>query len=154
MNPKQLDITDLLAAMGFGSLERPSQSSIARLARVPLLFGDIKAKRATSGQIAYDSWAGAPANLRAATDGHIRNVILEAGVVQLDLVGEFRASRWDFVARVYRGGDVSHDFALQAGRKKLLPDSCGFFNWTSSSVVRRLKLLSLTEALTFELAKW
>lgn len=137
------------------TLVTPSQTSITRLAQIPLLSATPDRLTVTPGIVGYDSWSGANrVRLRDVSDGHIRNVILGAEKVQLELVGELRANFWDFVARVYEEDEVKHEYALQAGRKRLLPDSSGFFTWKSKSVVRNLKLYSLTRVLEFEALSW
>jgi hypothetical protein len=132
----------------------PSGASLERLEAIPLLFETGRA-RALPGKIVYDSWAHGPAvALRDVTDGHVRRVVLRAGKVSLEIVAERRQRDWQFVARVYSGGQVRHGFVLKVGARKLLPGSGGFYQWTSRAVPHSLSLFSYRKNLVFERVSW
>ncbi len=133
----------------------PSDESVARLSAIPLLFDEPPAASTRAGEVVYDSWSHGPAvALRDITDGHIRRIQLQAGRISVEIVAEKSKGKWEFVARVYRGKKVVHDFVISVGRKKLLSESGGFFRWSSKAVPRRIGLVSTGESLTFKEIAW
>ncbi len=133
----------------------PSKEAIARLQVIPLLFDEPHHPAPRTGTVIYDSWSHGPTvGLRDVTDGHIRRLKLRAGKVSVEIVAEMSKGKWEFVARVYRSRTVLHDFVLKIGRKKLLPESGGFFRWSSKTVPHSIGLTSLGESLTFNKLSW
>ena len=133
----------------------PSGDALARLSVIPLLFDEPRNPDAGSGSIVYDSWAqGPPVALRDVTDGFVRRVQLKAGNISLEIVAEMNKGRWEFVARVYRGRSVVHDFVMSVGRKKILSESGGYYRWSSKTVPHKIGLTSLEKRLTFERLSW
>ena len=144
---KQLGLTE--------SVFEPSEDSVARLNAIPLLYDEPRDLATTAGAVTFDSWSqGSPVALRDAVDGYIRRVRLQAGKTSVEIVAEMNKGRWEFVARVYRGKSVVHDFVLNVGRKKLLSESGGFYRWSSKTVPHKISLTSLAERLTFESLSW
>lgn len=137
------------------TIYEPSDEALARLSVIPLLFEEPATYTSRMGRIAFDSWAEGPAvSLRDVADGHIRRIRLRAGKVSLEIVAERSKGRWEFVARVYRGSSVMHNFVMSIGRKKLLSESGGFFRWTSKAVPHRIGLASFRQTYTFERVPW
>ena len=133
----------------------PSDEAMARLSVIPLLFDEPQNLATKAGTVTYDSWShGPPVALRDITDGYIRRIQLQAGKTSLEIVAEMSKGRWEFVARVYRGSSVMHDFVMSIGRKKLLSESGGFYRWSSKTVPHKIGLTSLGKRLTFERLSW
>ncbi len=133
----------------------PCDDALKRFEAIPLVFDRNPGAVWSSGEIVYDSWAeGPPVGLRRAVDGHIRLLRLKAGRITLELVAERRRLDWGFVARVYHSRQVAHDFVLQVGRRRLLADSGGYYQWTTSLVPRTIRLLSHRGNLAFERLSW
>jgi len=137
------------------SIEAPSEKALKRYALIPLCHRLTGGGETLYGKVAYDSWAhGAPVALRDTTDGFIRRLQLKAGKISLEIVAERRHNSWEFVARVYTGEKVLHDFVLKVGRDKLLPSSGGFYQWSSSKVPATVKLLSYEQDIVFDKLSW
>ena len=143
------------AALSAGVIEQPSGEAISRFELIPLFCGSEKPAAFVHGTTAYDSWAGnSPVALRDATDGHIRRIQLKANRLSLEIVAERRQNHWEFVARVYYGQNVKHDFVLKVGTRKILPFSGGFYHWTSRSVPYSIRLLSYKQHVIFDKLLW
>ena len=136
-------------------IEAPSDKALKRYALIPLCHREAAGSKTFRGKVAYDSWAhGAPVALRDTTDGYIRRLQLKAGKISLEIVAERRRNSWEFVARVYKGEKVLHDFVLKAGRDKLLPSSGGFYQWSSPEVPALVKLISYEQNVVFDKLSW
>jgi len=136
-------------------IEAPSEKALKRYALIPLCHRPTGGGVTVQGKVAYDSWAhGAPVALRDTTNGFIRRLQLKARKISLEIVAERRYNSWEFVARVYRGEKVLHDFVLKVGRDKLLPSSGGFYQWSSSKVPATVKLLSYEQDIVFDKLSW
>lgn len=132
-----------------------SDEHLQRLSAIPLLFGDGSRRSTTTAHIAEDSWkAGNQIGRRDLLDGHLRRTAFVAGQYRFELVAERRAGRWEFVGRVYYRGRTQYDLVLAVGRKRLAPDSGGFFHWTSAHSARRLMLLSDKKRFALESITW
>jgi hypothetical protein len=92
--------------------------------------------------------------LREATVGLTRRVCLEAGEVSLEIVAERRREGWDFVARIYKLQEVTSEFALRVGSRRVLPRSQGFFHWSSKRTPGSLELVSSSLHVSFEGLSW
>lgn len=133
----------------------PPTEAVARLGVIPLLFDEPLNLATGFGAVVYDSWADGPAvAMRDISDGHIRRLKLKSGKVSCEIVAERTKGQWEFVARVYRGTSVMHDFVMSIGKKKLLSESGGFFRWSSKGVPRKISLTSPKERFTFERLSW
>ena len=133
----------------------PSEDAMARLSVIPLLFDEPRNPTVNTGSLVYASWAqGPPVALRDVTDGFVRRIQLKAGKVSLEIVAEMSKGRWEFVARVYRGRSVVHDFVMNVGRKKILSESGGYYRWSSKTVPHKIGLTSIGKRLTFERLSW
>lgn len=133
----------------------PPTESLARLGAIPLLFDEPLNLATGFGTVVYDSWAEGPAvALRAIKDGHIRRIKVKSGKVSCEIVAERSRGQWEFVARVYRGKSVAHNFVMTVGKKKLLSESGGYFRWSSKRVPRKLGLTSNEERFKFEEISW
>jgi hypothetical protein len=135
-------------------LQSPSAHARSRWHAIPLLFEDSGATRQVSGRIGYDSWAGTAIGLRDIDDGHVRHLKFEAGSTKIELVAERRNRGWDFVARVYTKAAVAHEFVIEANRKRILPQSDGFYLWTSTKLLRSLRLVSLDRQIVIGGITW
>lgn len=140
------------ASTGFA---KPSDAAIARYCNIPLLFEESSDNRTVRGRTIYDSWADGPASaLRDSADGHIRRLKLKAGKLVLEVVAERRDNVWEFVARVYDGADVTNSFLLKVGGRKFLPQTGGFFVWSSRMAPKILRLESIDANISFEKLSW
>lgn len=137
-----------------GAFETPTPDALDRLSAIPLLSHKAEDIPETTGSVLFDSWAGMAPAMRDITPGHLRRVQLKAGKVTLEIVAERQKDEWEFVARVYQGDAVKHDYVIKVGRKKFLAKSGGFFHWTSKSVPRVVELLSYKRKLLFEELAW
>jgi hypothetical protein len=134
---------------------KPSDAAIARFCNIPLLFEESYDARTVRGRIIYDSWADDPATaLRDTTDGHIRRLELKAGNLALEIVAERRDNVWEFVARVYDGKKVANRFVLKVGGRRFLPQTGGFFVWSSRMEPKILCLESFDTNISFEKVPW
>ena len=137
------------------AIEELSSDALDRFALIPLFCGGEKSAAIVHGNTAFDSWAGdSPVALRDATDGHVRRIQLKAKKLSLEIVAEKRQNHWEFIARVYSGQKVHHDFVLKVGTRKILPFSGGFYHWTSRSVPYSVKLLSYKQHVIFDKLVW
>jgi hypothetical protein len=132
----------------------PSTDSLRRLTALPLLFEASEPKSPRSGRIQFDSWADGGVALRDATAGHIRRMRLTAGSVGLDVVAERQFEGWQFTARAYHDGRVSHDFVLKVGGSKYAPQSGGYYQWRTKGVPSHLELGSVKDRIVFEQIAW
>jgi hypothetical protein len=136
-------------------IETPSDEALQRYALIPLCHKTTSGMVTLHGRVAYDSWAhGEPVALRDTTDGYIRRLRLKAKKIILEIVAERRRNSWEFVARVYAGEKVMHDFVLKVGRDKLLPSSGGFYQWSSVKVPASVKLISYEQNIVFDRISW
>ena len=134
---------------------KPSDAAVERYCSIPLLFEESSDARTVRGRTTYDSWADSPAvALRDSADGHIRRLKLKAGNVVLEIVAERRDSVWEFVARVYDRKKVNNSFVLKVGGHRFLPQTGGFFVWSSTMAPRILRLESFDAVISFEKLSW
>jgi len=133
----------------------PSVASAARWKVIPLMDETVQKTRPRHGRVVFDSWEMAPAvALRDVTDGHVRRLALKAGKVTLEIVAERTQDHWEFVGRVYAGNEVQHSYLLEAGRVKLLPQTDGFYHWSSIAVPRTIRVISHQTSLLFGGIRW
>lgn len=138
-----------------GWLERPPSRALARCSAIPLLFDALPGAGGGIMAIKYDSWGSSPVpGLRDLSDGHIRRVTFGSGQLILEVVAERRRNRWEFVGRSYLGDLVTYAFVLRIGRRRLMPDSRGFYAWTSGHVPRKISLLSPDQEIACEGLSW
>jgi hypothetical protein len=135
-------------------LQNPSVQARSRWHAIPLLFGDAVKGRQISGRVGYDSWSTASVGLRDIDSGHVRHLRFDSGPVKVEVVAERRSDGWEFVARVYVKDDVAHHFVLEAGRRRILPHSDGFYLWSSKFVLRKLRLIAFDRQIEFGGIKW
>ena len=134
---------------------RPSEAAVVRYCSVPLLFDAAAEVRPVQGEIVYDSWAHGPGvALRDTVNGHVRRLKLKAGRLVFEIVAQRRDNRWEFVARATSARSVTNSFVLKVGGRKLLPQTGGFYIWTSKSVPRLLRLESFEQSVIFEGLAW
>lgn len=140
------------APVGFAKL---SDAAVERYCNIPLLFEESSEARTVKGRIIFDSWADSPTiALRDSVDGHIRRLKLKAGNLVFEIVAERRDNVWEFVARVYDGKSVTNSFVLKAGGHRFLPQTGGFFIWSSRTVPKILRLESFDSNISFEKLSW
>ena len=139
---------------GTHELQSPSAQARSRWHAIPLLSAGSGPSRQIAGRVGFDSWAGAVVGLRDVDSGHVRHLQVEAGATKVELVAERKAVGWEFVARVYIKDDVAHQFVLEAGRRRVLPQADGFYLWNSKSIVRKLRLISLDRQIVFGGITW
>ena len=134
---------------------KPSKKAIARYCNIPLLFEGSLEAHSVFGKTVYDSWADMPAiALRDSANGRIRQLKLKAGDLVLEIVAEYLDNVWEFVARVYDCRKVTNDFVLKVGNRRFLPQTGGFFVWSSRLVPRVLRLESFETNISFEKLSW
>lgn len=139
---------------GSPSLETPAEDAILRWTNVPLLAAPPTGRAEVSGRIVFDSWQERPGAVRDLPEGLVRRLRLAARDLVLEIVGERRRQGWQFIARIYRDRHPVNDFALKAGRKRLLPGEDSFFAWSSAQPPRTVELLSSDERILFEKVVW
>lgn len=132
----------------------PSEDAISRWINTPLLAPPEGVRAKVAGRVVFDSWRERPAAVRDIPEGLVRRLRLAALNLALEIVGERRHHAWQFVARVYRDRRVVTDFALKAGRQRLLAGEDGFFTWSSARPPRTVELLSPNEQVHFESVSW
>ncbi len=152
-------VRDLLPVPGKeaapSGFSKPSSSAIERYCNIPLLFEESPNAHSVRGRTVYDSWADGPAMaMRDTADGHIRRLKLKAGNHVLEIVAERRDNLWEFVARVYERTRVTNSFILKAGGRRFLPQTGGFFVWSSRLVPKVLRLESFDTNISFEKLSW
>ena len=135
-------------------IQMPSAQARSRCHAIPLLFEGALNLRQISGRIGLDSWEGAGIGLRDISDGHVRRLKFEAGPITVELVAERRNDGWEYVARIYKKNDVAHEFVLEAGRRRILPHSDGFYLWTSNNLLRGIRLIALDRQIDFGGIQW
>lgn len=136
-------------------LVQPSPDALDRYSAIPLVDRRPVAARRIEGRVSFDSWADCPAaQLRDMTVGMIRRICLKAGKLSLEIVAERRQDCWEFVGRVYDRKNVSSEYVLRVGARKLLPRSQGFYHWSSKGTPRTFKLLSQDLQVEFERLSW
>lgn len=136
-------------------MAKPSEAAVDRYCNIPLLFEKRSCATPVWGRTIYDSWAERPAMaLRDTADGFIRRLKLKAGNLVLEIVAERRDNVWEFVARVYDRKEVTNSYVLKVGNRKLLPQTGGFFVWSSRIVPRILNLESFETRIDFEKLSW
>lgn len=140
------------ASAGFA---KPSTAAVERYCNIPLLFDESSDVRTIRGRTIYDSWADGPIiALRDTADGHIRRLKLKAGSLILEIVAERRDNVWEFVARVYDGKKVANSHVLKVGGRRFLPQTGGFFVWSSRMAPKVLRLESFDANISFEKLSW
>lgn len=134
---------------------RPDKNSLKRFAAIPLYEKIRKGVKPQNGKLVFNSWAELPAvQLRDISPGFMRRLCFQAGQIKLEIIAQRQQFDWEFTARVYDAGDVSMEWVLVAGGKKLLPGSLGFYQWSSRSKPRRIKLRNSRGRIDFESISW
>ncbi len=134
---------------------KPDKNCIKRFAAIPLYEKIRRDVKPQYGKLVFNSWAQLPAvQLRDVSPGFMRRLCFQAGQIKLEIIAERQQFDWEFTARVYDAGDVSLEWVLVAGRKRLLPGSLGFYQWTSRSKPSRIKLLNSRGQINFERVSW
>ena len=129
--------------------------SVYRHRAIARLIQSRRPERTIDGKVAFDSWADLPAvEVREAALEGERRLRLTADRYTLELIGDRRLDRWEFVARVYDRKKVSSEFILQIGRKKLHPCSQACFFWDAKRPPRRIQLLSPSLKIDFGEVRW
>jgi len=140
---------------GQSAIVAPSETAMQRHIAIPLLREKISVSRLLRGFIVFDSWSGEPAfQLREADSGFVRHLRLKSGDITLEMVAESRPEGWEFTARVYKGRRVSSRWILQAGGKRMLPQSQGFYHWVSKRKPHLFRLITTSMHIDFEKLSW
>lgn len=140
---------------GKPQLARTPMRALRQQAAIARLQQSRSPARTATGLIKFDSWRRiASTQLRDEMVGLERRLDLHAKGVTLKLVAERQSDGWDFVARVYRGNKVTTDFIVQVGRRKLVPLSRGFYNWSSTRPPSIIRLLSPSLRVDFGRLSW
>ncbi|HOP07792.1 MAG TPA: hypothetical protein PLF13_10935 [candidate division Zixibacteria bacterium] len=132
-----------------------SESTIARVAAIPLLQSSHRPEQVIQGQATADSWAQLPAmQLREAPVGLERRICFKAGDIMLELSAERRSQGWEFVARVYDKDHISLSWVLKSGRQRFTPEKEGFFFWKAKNPPKSLSLISGKSQIEFDNLSW
>ncbi len=114
---------------------------IAKAAAIP----SAKARRRLADlmpKLLFDSWAQpAAAGVRGATATEDRRLRYEIGPVVLDIRGEKEPEGWFFTARISDGSE-SRGWTLKVGRKEIVANDQGFFEWHSPRAPQTLALFN------------
>lgn len=133
----------------------PSPQSVALAKAIPRLVASRRPARAVAGRVAFDSWADVPAvQLRSAVGTLERRLRFEAGKYTLEIVAERAQKEWEFVARIYERQEVTSEFILKVGSRKLVPQSQRCYYWTAKNPPRTLQLLSPDLKIDFGKLTW
>lgn len=132
----------------------PSPDALERWSAVPLLFAAAPPVGRVAGQLVFDGWKDGLVALRDTASGHTRCLVLQAGSVTLELVAAKDDQGWMFTARARSEEGVRHGLVLKLGRRRMLADAHGFFQWRSHGVPRALELWSRESRLCFESIPW
>jgi hypothetical protein len=137
------------------SIIKPDLRSIRRFSAIPMLYQTGRRRIRQHGNLAFDSWASLPAfQLRDITPDFIRHLCLKAGRIKLEIIAERQQEVWEFTARVYDDNDVSMEWILSAGRRKLYPEAFGFYHWSSRNRPHCLKIFNRDNKIDFEKLSW
>lgn len=134
---------------------KPESSSIKRFSAIPMLHQVGRKPKRQRGKLVFDSWAAVPAfQLRDISPDFIRRLCLQAGRIQLEIIAERQQEMWEFTARVYDGYEVSMEWILSAGRRKLFPVTFGFYQWASKVKPHCIKIFNKNYHIDFEKISW
>jgi hypothetical protein len=136
------------------AFQGPSSEALERWSAVPLVFAGAPPDHTVLGRVVFDGWKDGGVALRDTASGHTRCLALQAGSVTLELVACRDERGWMFTARARDTQRVRHGLVLRFGRRRLLADANGFFQWRSRGVPRALELWSQDARLCFEAIPW
>jgi hypothetical protein len=137
------------------SIIRPDLVSIKRFSAIPTLYQVNRKHKHRKGNLVFDSWASLPAyQLRDIVPDFIRRLCLQAGSIKLEIIAERQQEIWEFTARIYDDNDVSMEWILSAGRRKLYPITFGFYQWSSKNKPHRIKIFNKNYKIDFEKISW
>ncbi len=140
---------------GRSPLKQPAGRHIWAIENICLLEESRRPDRVMRGKLAVDSWQTVPqVALRDNTSSLERRLVLQAGTITLGISAEQYQGRWEFVGRVYRDGDVSREFVVQAGRLKIPVQDEGFYHWSSQKPPQTIRLLSPAVQVEFGKVTW
>lgn len=140
---------------GQPSIQDTSVHAIERYTAIALLDERKVTTQPILGAVVFDSWSQQPGvRLREAGPGSVRHLCLKAREVTLEIVAERQRDRWEFTARVYQTHQVSSRWILRVSGRKLLPQSLGFYHWSSKNVPYSIRLLTRSKRIDFERLSW
>ncbi len=149
------ELMKLFPVAGQSLMEKPGERAIARYAAIPELLERDARPRREFGEVSFDSWANLPPlAVRDAGQGFVRHLCLKARELRLEIVAERLRDCWEFTARVYRGDDAATEWALCVAGKRHLPQSQGFYHWSSRTAPRTIKLQTRSRRVEFEKLSW
>lgn len=94
-------------------------------------------------KLTFDSWAmPLPAGVRGEGLLQERRLRFDISDKILDLRAENRRNRWDFVAKVTNAEGKSINCTLVAGKKELIANEDGFYQWSSARPPVKFKILT------------
>jgi hypothetical protein len=141
--------------MDSAPIVEPNAQAIERHTAIPLLCDRKLATQLLKGTIVFDSWSQQPSlQLRDVGTGFMRRLRLKAREITLEIVAQRHQRLWEFTARVYRGRKASYRWVLRVGGKKLLPQSLGFYHWSSKRAPRSIRLSTRSKQIDFEKLAW
>jgi hypothetical protein len=133
----------------------PPVGALYRQMAISRLAASRNPERSATGSVIFDSWQDLPAaQTRNVAPGLERRLRLQSEHYLLELVGDRQLREWDFVARVYDRAQVTRQFILQVGRRKLYPEVQDCFYWSSARPPGRIQLLSPSLRIDFGNIKW
>lgn len=136
-------------------ISKPDHEIIKRYSSIPLLVLTRNKVKPLLGKLVFDSWAGMPAlQLRDKDLDGMRRLCLQAGQIRLEIIAERQQYNWSFTARVYDIDEIASGWILSAGGKKILPNSLGFYQWSTSRKPHNLRLFNLNNKIHFKKILW
>lgn len=101
--------------------------------------GLVEKVRRLAAQLVFDSWMlPRPAGVRGACPSGHRRLRFKARDLIFDVRAERYKSEWICIAQVTGGTDSRLPILLRVGRKQILPDSSGMYQWSAKTPPRKL----------------
>ncbi len=105
--------------------------------------------------LSFDSWAiPALEGVRGETMSQERRVRFETADQKFDLRAEHHRNRWNFTAKITDSEGHNVDCTLVAGKKELLSDEHGFYQWTSVSPPLEFRLVTAEDEIKIPELSW
>lgn len=118
------------------------QSWIDKAVSIAVKTEKIQSLKSLVARIAFDSWAmPMPEGVRGETMIQERRLRFEVNDKSFDVRAEYRRNHWDFTARITDPQGQPIKGKLLAGKKELMADENGFYQWSSKKPPKGLELL-------------
>lgn len=131
---------------------KPWIEKAALLAKAP---EKLKVIKRFIANVVFDSWAvKLPAGVRGETASQERRIKFEGAQNSLDLRAERRKNHWEFTARIRTSEGKDIQGVILAGKKKVLADEDGFYQWSSSIPPKIIKLVISGQEVKYPELSW